>query len=195
MVGFHGKPLCFCGSEFCRQVLNFCTCRTIYADREKKRLQHILNYYFSLTYSRWTSLPSFLWSLRIVPSLPGSRLTIFYRDASSALLQLVNQWLNFTYSRCHTFRYERKNKNPTSKNQTHDFSTRRCAGYLLDHSGGEVAASNADAGHGLWAFWYDNRLKLPFWYNVAKDIAWIQPSSTFFMKRVFFILRACLDER
>ena len=32
----------------------------------------------------------YLWSLRIFPSLPGSRLTNFYRDASSALLQLVN---------------------------------------------------------------------------------------------------------
>ena len=39
--------------------------------------------------------------------------TFFYRDASSALLQLVNQWLNFTYSRSHAFRYERKNTNPT----------------------------------------------------------------------------------
>ena len=37
----------------------------------------------------------------------------FYRDASSALLQLVNQWLNFTYSRSHAFRYERKNTNST----------------------------------------------------------------------------------
>ena len=37
----------------------------------------------------------------------------FYRDASSALLELVNQWLNFTYSRSHAFRYERKNTNPT----------------------------------------------------------------------------------
>ena len=66
----------------------------------------------NITYSRWTSsLPSCLWSQRIFPSLPGSRLTIFYRDASSALLQLVNQWLNFTYSRSHAFRYERKNTN------------------------------------------------------------------------------------
>ena len=48
-----------------------------------------------------------------VPSLPGSRLTFFYRDASLALLQLINQWLNFTYSRPHAFRYERKNTNPT----------------------------------------------------------------------------------
>ena len=53
--------------------------------------------FFYLTYSRWTSsLPSCLWSRRIFPSLPGSRLTIFYRDASSALLQVVNQRLNFT---------------------------------------------------------------------------------------------------
>ena len=37
----------------------------------------------------------------------------FYRDASSALLQLVNQWFNLTYSRSHAFRYERKNTNPT----------------------------------------------------------------------------------
>ena len=70
--------------------------------------------FFDLTYSRLTSsLPSCLWSERIFPSLPGSRLTIFYRGASSALLQLVNQWLSFTYSRSHAFRYERKNTNPT----------------------------------------------------------------------------------
>ena len=29
------------------------------------------------------------------------------------IFQLVNQWLNFTYSRSHAFRYERKNTNPT----------------------------------------------------------------------------------
>ena len=35
-------------------------------------------FFFHLTYSRWTSsLPSCLWSQRIFPSLPGSRLTIF----------------------------------------------------------------------------------------------------------------------
>ena len=62
-------------------------------------------FFLNLTYSRWTSsLPSCLWSLRIFPSLPRSRLTIFYRDVSSALLQLVNQWLNFIYSRSHAFR-------------------------------------------------------------------------------------------
>ena len=59
-------------------------------------------FFFNLTYSRWaSSLPSCLWSLKILPSFPGSRLTIFYRDASSAILQLVNQRLNFTYSRSH----------------------------------------------------------------------------------------------
>ena len=44
---------------------------------------------------------------------PVHALQFFYRDTSSALLQLVNQWLNFTNSRSHAFRYERKNTNPT----------------------------------------------------------------------------------
>ena len=44
---------------------------------------------------------------------PVHALQFFYRDASSALLQLVNQWLNFTYSRSCAFRYERKNTNST----------------------------------------------------------------------------------
>ena len=44
---------------------------------------------------------------------PVHALQFFYCDASSALLQLVNQWLNFTYSRSHAFRYERKSTNPT----------------------------------------------------------------------------------
>ena len=66
----------------------------------------------------------------------------------------------------------------------------------LEKTDYNIAASNnnAGAGHDLWAFWHDNRLKLPFWYNVAKDMALIQPSSAF-MERVFSILRACLDER
>ena len=44
---------------------------------------------------------------------PVHALQFFYRDASSAILQLVSQWLNFTYSRSHAFRYERKHTNPT----------------------------------------------------------------------------------
>ena len=66
---------------------------------------------------------------------PVHALQFFYRDASSALLRLVNQWLNFTYSRSHASRYERKNTNSTGKNRTHDFRTSRCAAYLLDNSG------------------------------------------------------------
>ena len=57
-----------------------------------------------------------------------------------------------------------------------------------------ILASNADAGYDLRQFWHDNRLKLPRWYDVAKDIALIQPSSAS-MERVFSILRACMDER
>ena len=64
------------------------------------------------------TLPYCLWSLRIFPSLPVSRLTNLYRD-SSALLQLINQWLNFTYSRSHAFRCGTNNTNSDfHKNQT-----------------------------------------------------------------------------
>ena len=72
--------------------------------------------------------------LRIFPSLPGSRLTIFYHDVSSALLQLVDQWLDFyllTFPRFPLWKKEHKFW--FDKNRTRDFRTCRCAGYLLDH--------------------------------------------------------------
>ena len=96
-------------------------------------------YLFDLTHSRWTSsLPSCLWSLRIFPSLPDSRLTAFYRDTSSAILQFVNQWLNFYLLTFPRFPLRKKeHKSYFSKNRTYDFRTSRCAGYLLDHSGDE----------------------------------------------------------
>ena len=53
------------------------------------------------------------WWLLTAVNVTEESPAIFYRDASSALLQLANQWLNFTYSRSHVFRYERKNANPT----------------------------------------------------------------------------------
>ena len=94
------------------------------------------------------TLPSYLWPLRIIPSLPGSRLTNFYRDASSALLQNSStKWLNFTYSRSHSFRYRRQNKNialtrielTTSALLIINVNINRAGvrGYLLDHSGDE----------------------------------------------------------
>ena len=58
----------------------------------------------------------------------------------------------------------------------------------------QLPASNVDVEYDLWEFWRNSRTKLPHWYNVAKDIALMQPSSAF-MERVFSILRACMDER
>ena len=135
-MGFH---ICIVGYLFGMPVLLLCGAHLI-SDSFRPLPSTFSFLFFNLTYSRWTSsLPSCLWSLSIFPSLPGSRLTIFYRDGSSARLQLVNQWLNFTYYSSHAFRYERNNTNPTllGKNRTHDFRTSRCAGYLLDHSGDE----------------------------------------------------------
>ena len=57
-----------------------------------------------------------------------------------------------------------------------------------------IAASSVDVGYDLWEFWRDNRMRIPHWYSVAKDMALMQPSSAF-MERVFSILRACMDER
>ena len=55
-----------------------------------------------------------------------------------------------------------------------------------------TAASQTSSGYDLWAFWGDNREKNPAWFNVAQDIALIQPSSAF-IERVFPLLRAALD--
>ena len=44
-----------------------------------------------LPISPTATLPPYLCSQSILPTLPGSRLMNFYRDASSALLQLVKQ--------------------------------------------------------------------------------------------------------
>ena len=73
------------------------------------------------------TLPSCLWPLRIFPSLPGSRLTNFYRDVSSTHLQLVNRWLSSTYSCFHASCYGRQNRNPLTRIKTHDFrAINRC---------------------------------------------------------------------
>ena len=75
-------------------------------------------------------------SRRILPSISGSRLTKFYRSASSALLQLVNQWLNFTYSRSLTLSATEKKKQILffTRIRPHNFHT-SVRDYLLeDHS-------------------------------------------------------------
>ena len=82
-----------------------------------------------LTYDRWAStLPSCLWSPRIFPALPGSRLTNYYRDASLELLQLVNRWLNFYLLTFVSFPLRTpEQKSWCGKNRTHDFRTSTCA--------------------------------------------------------------------
>ena len=55
------------------------------------------------------------------PSFPGFRLMNFYHDASSALLQLVGKWVNFT------FHHENQNKNHGfHKDRTNDLHISRC---------------------------------------------------------------------
>ena len=62
----------------------------------------------------------------------------FYRDASSALLQLVNQWLNFTCSRSHACRCGSQDTTSVFSRIELTASALLLAaarGYLLDHSG------------------------------------------------------------
>ena len=94
-------------------------------------------FFFNLTYSRWTSsLPSCLWSLRIFPSLPGSRLTFFLSRCKFSTLTTRLPMVEFYLLTFPLFPLRKKEHKPYfGKNRTHDFRTSRCAGYLLDHSG------------------------------------------------------------
>ena len=96
--------------------------------------------FFNLTYSRWTSsLPSCLWSQRIFPSLPGSRLTIFLSRCKFSTLTTRQPMVEFYLLTFPRFLLRKKeHKSCFGKNRTHDFGTSRCASYLLDHSGGEA---------------------------------------------------------
>ena len=93
--------------------------------------------FFHLTYSRWTSsLPSCLWSQRIFPSLPGSRLTIFLSRCKFSTLTTRQPMVEFYLLTFPRFPLRKKeHKSYFGKNRTHDFRTSRCAAYLLVHSG------------------------------------------------------------
>ena len=96
--------------------------------------------FFHLTYSRWTSsLPSCLWSQRIFPSLPGSRLTIFLSRCKFSTLTTRQPMVEFYLLTFPRFPSRKKeHKSYFGKNRTHDFRTTRCAAYLLDHSGNSL---------------------------------------------------------
>ena len=84
-------------------------------------------YFFNLTYSRWTSsLPSCLWSQRIFPSLPGSRLTIFLSRCKYSTLTTRQPMVEFYLLTFPRFPLRKKeHKTYFGKNRTHDFRTSR----------------------------------------------------------------------
>ena len=89
---------------------------------------------FCFTYSRWAStLPFCLWPRRIFPSLHGSRLMNIKLSTLTTRHPMVEYYL-----RTHAFRYGRQNKNPVlTRIELPTSALRRCAGYLLAHSGDE----------------------------------------------------------
>ena len=97
-------------------------------------------FFFNLTYSRCTSsLPSCLWSKRIFPSLPGSRLTIFLSRCKFSTLTTRQPMVEFYLLTFPRFPLRKKeHKSYFGKNRIHDFRTSRCVVYLLDHSGDDL---------------------------------------------------------
>ena len=119
--------------------------------------QYFFFFFFHLTYSRWTSLPSCLWSQRIFPSLPGSRLTFFLSRCKFSTLTTRQPMVEFYLLTFPRFPLRKKeHKSYFGKNRTHDFRTSRCAAYLLDHSGDEryctVQRSKSPVFRG-WRYW------------------------------------------
>ena len=104
-------------------------------------LAHYCFFFSNLTYSRWTSsLPSCLWSLTILPSLPGSHLQPydFLSRFKFSTLTTRQPMLAFYLLMFPRFPLRKKeHKSYFGKNRTHDFRTSSYAGYLLDHSGDE----------------------------------------------------------
>ena len=98
-------------------------------------IHFFLFFFFHLTYSRWTSsLPSCLWSQRIFPSLPGSRLTIFLSRCKFSTLTTRQPMVEFYLLTFPRFPLRKKeHKSYFGKNRTHDFRTSRCAAYLLHY--------------------------------------------------------------
>ena len=79
---------------------------------------------------------SCLWSQRIFPSLPGSRLTSFLSRCKFSTLTTRQPMVEFYLLTFPRFPLRKKeHKSYFGKNRTHDFRTSRCAAYLLDHSG------------------------------------------------------------
>ena len=154
-------------------------------------------FFFNLTYSRWaSSLPSCLWSQRIFPSLPGSRLPIFLSRCKFSTLTTRQPMVEFYLLTFPRFPLRKKeHKSYFGKNRTHDFRTSRCAAYLLDHSGDESATCNLvyvliprvshseskSAGTSR-----DEKLtKIPF---IHPTLAWSLPRETLLPSRIYWEL-------
>ena len=107
------------------------------SDQARQRGHTFFFFFFHLTYSRWTSsLPSCLWSQRIFPSLPGSRLTFFLSRCKFSTLTTRQPMVEFYLLTFPRFPLRKKeHKSYFGKNRTHDSRTSRCVAYLLDHSG------------------------------------------------------------
>ena len=61
---------------------------------------------------------------------------------------------------------------------------------MIERDEYRFAATNVDPGYDLLKLWQENKIRLTTWYNVAMDLALMQPSLCF-IERDFSMLRAC----
>ena len=92
-------------------------------------------FFFNLTF---IADGSCLWTQRIFPSLPGSRLTMFLSRCKFSTITTRQPMVEFYLLTFPRFPLRKKeHKSYFGKNRTHDFRTSRCEAYLLNHSGDE----------------------------------------------------------
>ena len=129
---------CCCARIVGRWMYLYCTCNVW---RESHHLLFFLFsfFFFHLTYSRWTSsLPSCLWSQRIFPSLPGSRLTFFLSRCKFSTLTTRQPMVEFYLLTFPRFPLRKKeHKSYFGKNRTHDFRISACPLYTNSGCGKE----------------------------------------------------------
>ena len=112
---YHGCT--WCPPQYCYIIISCLPVVTKGLPFSPDSRQHSFFYFlffFHLTYTRWTSsLPSCLWSQRIFPSLPGSRLTFFlsrceFSTLTTTRLSMVEFYL-LTFPRFPLRKKEHKN--------------------------------------------------------------------------------------
>ena len=130
----YNRRQCVCTSAFVYISNQIYQCLFLKATQ-----QNYIFYFFNLTYSRYTSsLPSCPVVTKDLPISPRFTPYDFLSRCKFSTLTTRQPMVDFYLLTFPRFPLRKKeHKSYFGRNRTHDFRTSRCAGYLLDHSGGE----------------------------------------------------------